>query len=81
MKKFIVNQDGDEVIELQGVVSLVPLTKKIKIHKIALYNGYEWIPLGSYQSEKMAKAAFSCVLGFIDQNSSSLLYMPGDKEI
>ena len=75
MQKFIVNQDGDEAIELKGVVTLLPLTKKRKIHQIALYDGYEWICLGSYQSEKMAKAAFSCVLGFIAQNSSSNQYV------
>ena len=80
MKKFIVNQDRDEAIELQGGVALARPTKNRPFHQIVIYDGCDWFALGNYNSEKKAEQVFQCLLGFIAQQSSSLFYMPEDEK-
>ena len=42
MQKFIVNQDRDEAIELQGGVAIARPTEKRPFHQIVIYDGCDW---------------------------------------
>ena len=80
MQKFIVNQDRDGVIVLQGAVVIVRPNEKSPFCKIVIRDGRDWFFLGSYTSEKKAEQVFRCILGFMAQQSSSLFYMPDDEK-
>ena len=82
--KFIVTQDGDEAIEVQGSVVFVDPYKNHDefIVGMEFYSGRRKIYkiLGCYKTEAVAKGVFSSVLGFLNLNSTNLFYMPKDKE-
>lgn len=80
MKKFILNKDRDELIEVQGSIVLVPPCKNHNTYFIGLeiYSSKKIIRkiLGEYDNEKTSKNVYKAILFFLGSKNEFTFVMP-----
>ncbi|MBO5356471.1 MAG: hypothetical protein J6A95_01765 [Clostridia bacterium] len=80
MKKFILNKDRDELIEVQGSIVLVSPYKNRNTYFIGLefYSGKKIIRkiLGEYDNKKTSENVFKAILFFLGSKNEFTFVMP-----